>query len=442
MAKKKRQSNLKQHISSLPKSPGVYLFKDKTGRVLYIGKAKDLRARVSSYFQPAADLLASRGPAVADMIKRVTDFDVLECDSEVEALLQENRLIKDIQPPFNERLTDDKSFPYLEITTREEFPAVYITRKPNPRSKLFGPFVNVRSLRAAVQELQRIFKFRTCGLDIRDDDPKRRHFRPCLLHAIKQCAAPCADRIGKDPYRDDIRRLIKFLSSKRSAVFRQMRKQMTEAAKELDFELAAKLRDQLKALEALDLSGKPDVHVQPEVFFSDPRQGLDKLARILNLDTPPRIIEGFDIANIQGVEACGSLVCFIDGLPFKAGYKRFRIKTVQTIDDYAMLKEVVWRRFRRIAEGEELAPDLVLIDGGLGQLHAALDAFGDLNLHPPRVISLAKKEELIFTDQSNKAVKLARTDPGLKLLQCVRDESHRFAQHYHHILRRKKVLEQ
>jgi len=440
MAKRNRQSILKEKIAQLPKGPGVYLFKDIKGTVLYVGKAKNLRWRVASYFHPTADLGASRSPMITGMIEHVVDIDSIECESEVEAMLGENRLIKDIQPPYNERLTDDKTFPYLEITMEKDFPAVYVTRNPSLRSKLFGPFVNVRGLRAAVQELQRIFKFRTCKLELGETDIKGRHFRPCLLYSINQCSAPCAGKIDRSAYREDIKRLTRFLSSKRSTTVRQMRKEMQKASEDLDFETAGKIRDQIKALEALALSGKPDVDVQPEVFFADPTDGLEKLAKILALDNLPRIIEGFDIATIQGSESCGSLVCFIDGVPFKSGYKRFGIKTVTGIDDYAMLSEVITRRYRRIADHEELFPDLILVDGGKGQLHAALDALEALELTGPKVVALAKKEEEIFTHPRGEPIRLQRTDPAIKLLQYVRDEAHRFAQHYHHILRRKKLL--
>ncbi len=445
----KDKDNSTDHIGALrdkagqfPKAPGVYFMKDRQGRVLYIGKAKDLRARVSSYFQPSVDLLASRSPMIAGMIEQTQDVDFLECESEVEALLQENRLIKDVQPAFNERLTDDKSFPYLQITIRQDFPGLYITRKPQRSARLFGPFVNVSGLRDALQVLQRIFKFRTCNLQIKDDDPKRKHFRPCLLYSIDQCTAPCAERISRQDYRQDIARLIKFLSSKRSVVLRQLQRDMDQASKQLEFEHAARLRDQIKALQALSLSGKPAVHVQPEVFFTDPRKGLDKLAKVLNLPDTPRIIEGIDIANIQGLQACGSTVCFIDGLPFKSGYKRFRIRTVHRSDDCAMIREVVTRRYRHAAQGEELFPDIVLIDGGLGQLHAALDAFKVMEIQPPVVVALAKKKELLFVQGNSEPLQLARTNPALKLLQYVRDEAHRFVQHYFHILRRKETFDE
>lgn len=435
--------DLREKIRHLPKTPGVYLFKDARGRVLYVGKAKDLRSRVSSYFQDSADLLRTRGPDIARMAAAVVDFEFLDCETEVDALLLENRLIKDIQPPHNERLRDGKSFPYIEITTGDDFPLVRVTRKPRVRgSKLFGPFTSAASLRDAVNAMQKVFRFRTCELEIRDGDEQRRHFRPCLLHAIRQCTAPCAALVSREDYAKDIKRLRRFLSSKRSVVLRQMKKEMAEASLALRFEEAARLRDQIRAFEALSLSGDPDVDVQPEVFYIDPRKGLEKLAEVLGLDAPPRRIEGIDIANLHGQESCGSLVCFIDGKPFKPGYRRFRIQTVEGVDDYAMIREVVLRRYRLAAGGDELYPDVILIDGGLGQLHAAMGAFADMDVRPPMVISLAKREEEIYVQARKKPFRLARNHEALRLLQQVRDEAHRFAQHYHHILRRKRTFEE
>ncbi len=435
-----RITAVREKIKALPKSPGVYLFKDSLGRVLYVGKAVDLRSRVASYFQDSADLAASRGPHIVQMTEQVVDIDWIECDTEVDALLQENRLIKDIQPPYNERLRDDKTFPYLEITVQDDFPAVYVTRNPRPDSKLYGPFVSAGGLRAAVNALQKAFKFRTCGLDIREDDPDRPFFRPCILFNIGQCTAPCGARISKQEYRRNIQRLIKFMGSSRRVVLKQMMDEMEQASKDMRFEDAARLRDQVKALESLSLAGDVDVDVQPEVFRIDPARGLERLGEILGLSSQPRIVEGIDIANLQGSESVGSLVCFIDGRPFKNGYRRFKIKTVQGQDDYAMIREVIQRRYREAAKGEELYPDVILIDGGLGQLHAALDAFAEMDVKPATVISLAKREEEIYTRAASAPLRLPRNDDALRLLQSVRDEAHRFAQHYHHILRKKRVL--
>ncbi|HOW72345.1 MAG TPA: excinuclease ABC subunit UvrC [Phycisphaerae bacterium] len=430
-------------LRHLPKSPGVYLFKDVQGRVLYVGKAKDLRSRVSSYFQGSADLLRTRGPQIVQMVSLVADIDFLDCETEVDALLTESRLIKDIQPYYNECLRDDKTFPYLEITTSDDFPGVYITRKPRLKgSKLYGPFVGTAGLREAVNALQKVFRFRTCEMDIVEGDESRRHFRPCLLHAIKRCSGPCAALVSRDDYRQDIERFKKFLASKRSVVLRQLQKEMEDSATAREYEKAARLRDQLRAMESLSLAGDPETHVQPEVFHIDPRDGLAKLTRILELEQSVRTIEGIDIANLQGGESCGSLVCFIDGKPFKSGYRRFKIRTVEGIDDCAMIREVINRRYRYAAMGEELYPDVILIDGGLGQLHAAQAAFADMDIRPPMVVSLAKRDEELFIQVRSQPIRLQRNDPALRLLQQVRDEAHRFAQHYHHILRRKKVFEE
>ncbi|HUT30106.1 MAG TPA: excinuclease ABC subunit UvrC [Sedimentisphaerales bacterium] len=436
-----RAESLRERIKGFPTGPGLYFMKGAGEKVLYIGKAKNLRSRVLSYFQAGSDLAGSRGPRIVEMISKVETVDFLEARSEVDAVLQEARLIKDIRPPYNTDLIDDKTFPYLEITTGDDFPGVYVTRKPRPRgSRLFGPFASARDLRAVLVVLQKIFKFRTCNLDIRRDDAKRRFFRPCLLYSIKQCAAPCGDRIGREEYRKIIRDLVRFLRSKRSTVLRQLKKQMEEASAGREYEKAGMLRDRIRLIERLDARGTPDEHVQPEVFAADPAEALEQLQKLLGTAAPVRIIEGIDVANIAGAEAVGSLVKFIDGRPFKNGYRRFKIKTVRGVDDYAMIAEVVRRRYKYALAGEELWPDLVLIDGGLGHLHAAEQAFKEMNAPVPNIASIAKREEEIFLRGSGKPLRLAANAPARRLLQYVRDEAHRFAQHYHHILRSKKML--
>ncbi|MBU2597217.1 MAG: UvrB/UvrC motif-containing protein, partial [Planctomycetes bacterium] len=317
-----------------------------------------------------------------------------------------------------------------------------ITRKPKNKSRLFGPFANVGDLRGALVVLQKIFKFRTCRLEISASDDKRRFFRPCILYSIKQCTAPCADRISKADYKKTINDLIKFLNSKRTTVLRQLQKQMDHAAAARDYEKAAMYRDRIRLIENLDKRGTVSDDVQPEVFAVEPTDALMKLQQILQSANPVRVIEGFDIAHIAGSETVGSLVRFIDGRPFKAGYRRYKIKTVKGVDDYACLKEVLLRRYYHAAAGEELWPDLVLIDGGIGQLHAAEDAFKELNVKTLLLVSIAKREEIIYIAGSpdKSGLKLPATNPAKKLLQYVRDEAHRFAQHYHHILRRKKII--
>jgi len=435
--------SIRRQVKGFPTGPGLYFMKGAGDKVLYIGKAKNLRSRVASYFQQGSNVIGSRGPKIAEMISKVEGVDFLETAGEVEALLAEARLIKDIRPPYNTDLVDDKTFPYLEITVGEDFPGVYMTRKPRPGSRLFGPFAGAKDLRQALAVLQKIFRFRTCKLDIRQDDPKRRFFRPCILYSIKQCTAPCADKISKEDYKKAvIGDLIKFLRSKRATILQQLKKQMEKAAVALDYEKAAMFRDRIRLIERLDRRGTPDEDVQPEVFATEPTEALTQLRELLQVSEPVRIIEGIDVASISGQEAVGALVKFIDGRPFKSGYRRFRIKTVKGIDDYAMIAEVVKRRYKYALRGEELWPDLVLIDGGLGHLNAAETALKELKAPPVKVASIAKREEEIFLQQTLIPLKLPKTSPVLKLLQYVRDEAHRFAQHYHHILRKKKMLDE
>jgi len=438
---KDRLEKIRQKIKTLPTGSGLYFMKGSGDKVLYIGKAKNLRSRVASYFQPGGEIATSRGPKIVEMISKVDTVDFLETETEVDAMLKEARLIKDIRPPYNTDLVDDKTFPYLEITTSDDFPGVYITRKPRERgSRLFGPFASAKELRAVLVVLQKIFRFRTCNLDIKENDKKRRFFRPCLLYSIKQCVAPCAAKTEKQEYKKIVTDLIRFLRSKRSTILRQLKKQMTEAAANLNYEKAAMYRDRIRLIERLDRRGIPEEDVQPEVFAGDPTEALVKLREILQTAEPVRIIEGIDVANIAGAEAVGSLVKFIDGRPFKNGYRRFKIKTVEGIDDYAMIAEVVKRRYKYALRGEELWPDLVLIDGGAGHLHAAEKALREMKAAAVKVASIAKREELIYLQGHSKPLKLSAHSPVLKLLQYVRDEAHRFAQHYHHILRNKKML--
>ncbi len=485
-----------QKIRTLPRTPGVYLMKDARGRVIYVGKAVNLRSRVSQYFQPSADL----GPKKARMIAEVVDVEFVPTESEVDAVLTEARLIKDIHPRYNVRLTDDKSFPYLEITTSEPFPGVYFTRAPAPKgTKLYGPFPSAAALRSAIGELQKVFRFRTCRLPIDPDDPRRRYARPCILHAIGRCTAPCAGYIDQPTYRKDIARLRHFLEGKRTRLVRELTREMHALAKALRFEEAARVRDQLRAIEALGRRGRLADNLQPEVFAPtfDPADGLKALADLLESDRPLRAVEGVDIANLGPDEAVGAVVPFLDGRPFKPGYRRFRIKTVAGPNDPAMVGEVVFRRFRRLREAMSVPPDVLLIDGGPAQLRAAARAVeaalaedageattgkatGDAPgspasdepppsaaepatappaespagpadrphrepapaVRPPFILSLAKRREEVYIlgRAESEPLRLPRTSPALKLLQAVRDEAHRFAQHYHHLLRRKALF--
>ncbi len=428
-----------EKVKTFPTTPGVYLMKDDRGTVIYIGKAKNLRSRAGSYFLKEA----AENIRTSELVKHIADLDFIPCETEVDALLREARLVKDIRPRFNKDLKDGKSFPYLQIRVREEFPRVEITRTPRRKGvKLYGPFTSVGSLRAAVQVLQRVLQFRTCTLDLSSKEERWRWFRPCLLHSIRQCTAPCNFRVSREDYRRQIRKLMFVLEGKKPRLIRRMVKEMAAASAALQFEKAGRIRDEIADLRRLELRGDVDKDVQPEVFPLDPKKGLVGLRKVLGLAKTPRSIEGVDIAHLSGRETVASLVSFLDGLPFKDAYRRYKIKSVEGVDDFASIREVITRRFKRLHDDEGVFPDILLIDGGKGQLNAALDAFRLLGIDPPVVISLAKQEEEIFRPGESESIKLSRHSAALRLLQYVRDEAHRFAQHYHHILRRKKLTEE
>ena len=427
-----------EKVKTFPTTPGIYLMKDADGKVIYVGKAKNLRNRAGSYFTA----IAAVDRRTAELVKYIADIDFISTETEVDALLREARLIKDISPRFNSDLKDDKTFPYLQIRIREEFPRVEFTRKPRRRGvKLYGPFTSARNLRAAIQVLQRVFKFRTCSLDIRSNDERWRWFRPCLLYSIRQCTAPCNFRVSREEYRKQIRALRLILEGKKKRLLREMTLEMQQASAALQFEKAAKIRDDISALQNLELRGDVDRDVQPEVFHTDPKKGLHSLRKALGLPTVPRSIEGMDIAHLGGEDTVASLVSFLDGLPFKQGYRRFKIKSVEGIDDFASMREVVSRRYSYHNREEWGTPDVLLIDGGKGQLNAAVEAFRALGIEPPTLISLAKQEEEIFRPGESASIRLSRSSSALRLLQFVRDEAHRFAQHYHHQLRKRRLRE-
>ena len=427
-----------EKVRSFPHKPGVYLMKDAAGRVIYVGKAKDLRSRAGSYFLKAA----AEDPRTARLVQEIRDIDYLEAESEVDALLVEARLIKDIQPKFNQDLKDDKTFPYLEIHTGEDFPRVEFTREPSPRgTKLYGPFASAagpaRGDPGAAEDLQvphllaghrggrpavAVVPAVPAGLD------------PAVYGPVQPADLEGGVPQGHPPAAEVPRR------QQAGRSWRRCARRCSPRPQGLRYEEAARLRDEIQLLETLDQRGELDTHVQPEVFPVDPKKGLAGLKKVLHLDKPPRMIEGVDIAHLAGTETVASLVQFIDGLPFKPGYKRFRIRHVEGIDDMASIHEVVARRFQRLRDEGEVFPDILLIDGGKGQLNAALAAFSALEIEPPTVVSLAKRLEEVFVPGAEEPLRLARHSFALRLLQYVRDEAHRFAQHYHHILRRRSTL--
>lgn len=421
-------------VAALPDGPGCYLYKDAGGRVIYVGKAKKLRRRVSSYFQRDGH------PArTTRLVMEIADLEAVATDSEVEALLLESSLIKELQPRFNVLLKDDKDYPLLAIT-REEFPRVFITRDRKLEGVDYvGPFISSLDLNRAYHFLMRVFRFRVCDLDIHEGDASRRHFKPCLNWHIKRCSAPCTTRIDRAAYGADIASLRAFLLGRgKGPVVADLRQRMQQASGELRFEDAARLRDQLQALDRLKERGRLRDYAEPAAPVLDIHNGLAALQRHLGLAAPPTVIEGFDIAHLQGEHVVASLVRFVNGVPDKDGYRRFKVKGEDGIvgnDDFAAMREVVGRRYRRLRDERKPFPDLVLIDGGHGQVAKAMEALAAEGVAVPALVGLAKRDEILVLSAGGE-LRLTRRDPGLKLLQYVRDEAHRFCRRYFHLLQR------
>ena len=429
-------TDLIEKARRLPTTPGCYVFKNAAGEEVYVGKAKNLRRRVSSYFQrkeahPARTLR---------LVMEAVDFDFYDTDSEVEALLLENQLIKELQPQFNIRLKDDKNYPLLVIT-KEPFPRVFITRDRDLKGvDYYGPFGSATELRRAYHFLMRVFQFRVCELDIREDDSKRTYFKPCLNYHIKRCSGPCTTRINAESYNADMKALRAFLSGrKKGSVIKDLRERMMAASEAMKYEEAARFRDQLKALDRLRERGRLRDYDAPAAPVVRGDEAQELLQSVLGLSQLPRVIEGFDIAHLQGTDVVASMVQFVDGVPNKDGYRRFRVKGTDGIvgnDDFKAMYEIVGRRYRRLHDEGLSFPDIILIDGGLGQVHMAQKALLELGVSDTCLIGLAKREETIVWPDGRSVV-LGKRHAGLKLLMYVRDESHRFCRLYHHLLRKK-----
>ncbi|MBM3132655.1 MAG: excinuclease ABC subunit UvrC [Chloroflexi bacterium] len=549
-----------QQSQLLPHKPGVYIFRDAKRTVLYVGKASNLHHRVRSYFtgQPSSE-------KIGRLVPRIADIDFIVTSSEQEALILENNLIKRHKPRFNVNLKDDKSYPYLKITLADEWPLIQFTRRlKEDGSRYFGPYAGAASLRQTMSLLNTLFPYRTCKQAINTGKP----MRACLKYHIKRCAGPCIGAVSREEYRGIIEGVILFLSGKHEAVIRDLKKKMTGASANLEFERAAALRDQIEAIEKIaaeqkvvssrkvnedviaiaqdknmacaqvfsvrggKLLGKehfilegtldedpakvmasfierfysagaevpPDMLMETEpedpalletwlgekrggkVRLVVPQRGekkqlvamaaenaaeclqqfqakwladagktgmaLEELKNELSLPRVPKRIECYDISNIRGTAAVGSMVVFEDGRPKSAHYRRFKIKAVEGIDDYAMMREVLKRRFAKGTghpEGEDrkawaILPDLVLIDGGRGHLNTALAAMHEMGAESVPVASIAKENEEVFIPDRPQSIFLPRTSQALYLLQRIRDEAHRFAISYHTRLRQKASL--
>ncbi|MCM8761367.1 MAG: excinuclease ABC subunit UvrC, partial [Candidatus Omnitrophica bacterium] len=331
-------------IRELPDSPGVYLMKGEGGEVLYVGKASNLRKRVSSYFYKSRNL-AER---LRMMVSRIADITYIPTSTEAEALIYENSLIKQLSPKYNVALRDDKSYPRLKLTVNEKFPRLLITRRKQDDGALYyGPYTSARLLREAVISLKQIFPLRSCN---------RMPKNPCLNYHINQCLAPCAGKIDQAHYADIVAELRLFLEGKMQELLKFLTARMMEASRREDFEEAASLRKRIEAFRSM----------KEHAVIYRPVDEVEELRNMLGLSSTIDTIEAFDVSNIMGAEAVGSLVCFYKGRPKKSSYRRFRIKTVTAIDDYSMMREIVRRRYSRQLEEKANLPDLIVIDGGKG----------------------------------------------------------------------------
>lgn len=545
--------DIKGKLKNLPQSPGVYIMKDERGKPLYIGKAKSLSHRLRYYFLNTSRL----PPRIRAMASKVEDFEAIITDSEIEALILESNLIKENKPRYNVNLKDDKRYPLIKVTAGETFPRVIVVRRAKrDGAKYFGPYTSVKSMRWTLRMLRRIFPLRSCSQPL----PAKGKVKPCLNFYIKRCLGVCQGNVSQEDYRKIIDGVLLFLSGRNRVLEEHLKGAMEEAARRQNFELAAKFRDQLRAVEKVTQSQK--IVTQKEVdrdIISCARQGRDAASVILKIrggamvgrehfyfitpsgvedgeflasllkrtylnsaDIPreiflpqeveeqeliadwlarrrgakvsllvpqrgekaklvgmaeenaqlllqelllerarakegpspgvlalqghlhlkktPRRIEAFDISNIRGSDCVGSMVSFLDGRPRKGSYRRFKIKTVSAQDDYAMMREVINRRYQRVLQEKADLPDLVLVDGGKGQLSAARKALRDLGVKDQPVIGLAKRLDEVFLPGRSQSIMFPKGSPALRLIQRVRDEAHRFAISYHRLLRKKRTI--
>jgi excinuclease ABC subunit C len=547
-----------EKLEHIPEKPGVYIMRDRAGEVIYVGKAVSLKNRVRSYFS------GQQSPKVRVLVSRVADLEYIVTDSEVEALILECNLIKKYRPRYNVNLKDDKNYPYLKVTLQEEFPRLVVCRSMvKDGAKYYGPYTSAGALHDTVRLLKKIFRLRTC----KEGQLSNRQ-RPCLNYHIKRCDAPCMGYISPEAYREVIKEVCLFLDGRQEDLVRRLEERMEEEAAALEFERAARLRDQVLAvrqvlerqkmiskgmqdqdiiafvrdgdeacfqiffvrkgkvvgrehyfLEGTGELSRPEImaaflkryydrvpFIPREILLAEetaemtvleewltqkrgrrvylrvPKRGekaklaemvaknaslvlqeresgwwweeekaaaaLEELAESLSLSLPPQRIECYDISNIQGTLAVGSMVVFTAGKPDKKEYRRFRIKTVQGPDDYAMLREVLYRRFHRTLDagekgGEEggfgKLPDLIIIDGGKGQLAAVRQVLHRVGFEDIPTFGLAEKNEEVYAPGEEKPLILPRNSEALYLLQRIRDEAHRFALEYHRHLRKKQL---
>jgi excinuclease ABC subunit C len=445
-------------LSHLPHSCGVYLMKDALRKIIYIGKANDLRKRVSSYFLDRADASAK----ISAMVPMIRHIDYIPTESERDTLILEQKLIRRFQPFYNTLWRDDKTYPFVKLTAGEDFPRLLLTRtKKNDGGRYYGPFSSVKIIRSLLKGWwqSKLFPLRPCEYDLTEDkvsggllaerDPRlHRKVQSCIYLHTGDCPAPCMGKISKKEYGAIVEKVERFFDGDYAALSQGLRREMKDASDALDYERAALCRDQIKALdhiaERIRVRKVDEESVTKQTRMS---QALTDLQKHLELPVPPMRIECFDISNIQGTESVASMVVFDGGQPARSEYRKFKIKTVQGADDFASMEEVVTRRYLRLAQEKKRLPNLVLIDGGKGQLASAVKAFRKLKqegyartLSGIQIASLAKQEEEVFRPGREDSIRLPKDSAALHVLQHIRDEAHRFAITYHRQRRNKAAF--
>ena len=419
----------------VPNLPGVYLFRNADGDVIYVGKARSLRKRLSTYFQPSRDTRAD--PKLRALIHSIESYETMQVRTEAEALLLESRLIKQYHPRYNVELRDDKRYLHLCIDPDEPFPRLQLVRiRRNDARLYFGPFPFARVLRETADFLAKRFGLRTC--DVREPDPEQH--KHCLEHQIRDCCCPCIGTATPEQYAERIERVVAVLRGETRELVEELERRMRDCSRQLRFEEAAGWRDMVGNLRTIcEPRQRSFRHATLERAGGPAPEAVRELREALGMRDDPACIECFDMSNIGGRFAVGSMVCFRDGRPARNDYRRFRIRDQQATDDTAMMREVLTRRYARVLEQGDPLPDLIVVDGGKGQLGTALEALESVGMPPRPLLGLAKKQEEVFLPGRPEPVLLPREGKALRLLQAIRDEAHRFAIGYHRQLREQRI---
>ncbi|MFA6636964.1 MAG: excinuclease ABC subunit UvrC [Candidatus Omnitrophota bacterium] len=406
-------------VKELPGCPGIYKFLDKKGKVIYVGKAINLRKRVSSYFRKGK-VFDSR---LSLLVSEIKGIDIVKASSEAEALIYEAGLIKDLSPRFNVELKDDKSYPFLKLTVNEKYPRLFITRrKVNDGALYYGPYTDSKLLKEALVFMKKVFLLRSCRVLKK---------KICLEYHIGQCSAPCEKKISKEEYGLITARIRRFLEGKKDELVNGLEDDMKRYSENRQYEKALEAKNALKALTAVR---------QYHDMASHPVYGeLDELRSVLGLEAEPDVIECFDVSNISGMYAVGAMVSFVSGKPSKSGYRKFRIKSVSGIDDYSMIREIVTRRYARLIKEKKPLPDIVMIDGGRGHLSVVEKVMEELGIKGVKLVAIAKEHNHLYVQGRRLPIRLSPGSGVLFLIQRIRDEAHRFAITYHRHLRSKQV---